>query len=274
MTSFTKLINPINSSTLTNSSNLLRRLDIHVAEVLQISRTEAQDVIRNGNIQLSGKVVLKPGLKLSESEAGQVSISGGTRVFVGQGGDKLKTALEAFSIDVAGLICLDVGASTGGFTDCLLKYGADKVYAIDNGTNQLAPELHADPRVISREQTDIREVLPEWFDESPNFATVDVSFISITKVLKPVVSILTPKATLICLIKPQFEVGRGGTNKRGIVSNVKAQNQVINEVCAFAESIGLICHGVVPVDRTDIVGKSKHKNQEYLLHCIKNFEND
>ena len=241
------------------------RLDIHVAEALRISRTEAQDVIRSGHVQLAGRAVTKPGLKLSEVEAAQVEISGGTRAFVGLGGDKLNMALEAFGISVSGLICLDVGASTGGFTDCLLRHNAVKVYAIENGTNQLAPQLRSDSRVVSREQTDIREALPEWFDEPPSFAAVDVSFISLTKVLRQIVGILAAEATLVCLIKPQFEVGRGGTSKRGIVKEVKVQNQVVNEICAFAESLGLVCRGVIPSKKT------KHKNQEFLLHCAKGF---
>ena len=231
-----------------------------VAKQLDISRTAAQEIIRSGYVQIAGYTILKPGMPFSEETT--IFIENGSRAFVGRGGDKLEAALEKFALDAHNQVCLDVGASTGGFTDCLLKRGAAKVYAIENGKDQLAAQLKANPKVISMEETDIRNVVLQWFDEPITFAVVDVSFISLTKVLEPIVNVLAPSAKLICLIKPQFEAGKGKVNKRGIVKDQKIRQQVIDKVCDYAHTLGFSCKGIFPFPDTP----PKNKNQEFLVY--------
>jgi len=190
-----------------------------------------------------------------------IQVKGEGQAFVGKGGSKLEAALTAFNLDVSGRICLDIGASTGGFTDCLLKRGAKKVYAIENGKDQLASILKSDPRVISMEKTDIRNVCNEWFDETISFVCIDVSFISLTKVLHPITKVLPEGAELICLIKPQFEVGKGNVGKSGVVRNQKKRQAAIDSVNNFAIALGLKYQGLVPYKNEN----SPNKNQEYLV---------
>ena len=234
-----------------------------MAQHLGISRTAARDIIADGHVQISNKIVLKPGMTFPEGTP--ISIVGDGHRFVGRGGDKLETALHSFNIDVYGQVCLDVGASTGGFTDCLLKHGAAKVYAVENGKNQLAAKLRADPRVISMEERDIRDVSPIWFDEPITFAVVDVSFISLTKVLEPINRVLAPNAEIICLIKPQYEAGKGNVNKRGIIKNQVVRKRAVDKVCDFTRELGLINRGILPFPDTPL----KNKNQEFLIYYSK-----
>ena len=190
-----------------------------------------------------------------------IQVKGGGRAFVGKGGNKLEAALSAFNINVNGLVCLDAGASTGGFTDCLLQKGAAKVYAVENGKNQLAPSLQANPKVVSMEETDIRNINADWFEESIDFTAIDVSFISLTKVLRPVANILDTGTKLVCLIKPQFEVGKGNVNKNGIVRSQKKRQAAIDLVNDFAKALGLKYHGLIPYENME----SSNKNQEFLV---------
>jgi len=227
---------------------------------MEISRTAAQDIIKGGYVQVAGTTVLKPGVSFPKGTT--IAIEGSGRIYVGRGGDKLEAALHAFDINVYGQVCLDVGASTGGFTDCLLKRGAAKVYAVENGRNQLASQLIADSRVVSMEETDIRNTTVEWFDESITLAVVDVSFISLTKVLNPIMCVVAPKAEIICLIKPQYEVGKGHISKRGIIKDQPTRQRVLDEVCAFASSLGLDRKGILPFPEPP----KKNKNQEFLVH--------
>ena len=179
-------------------------------------------------------------------------------MFVGRGGEKLLAALEFFGVDPASRICLDVGASTGGFTDCLLQKGAEKVYAVENGKNQLAESLIGNPRVVSMEETDIRTAV---ICGAISLAVVDVSFISLKLVLVPVKALLD-KADVICLVKPQFEAGRGKVSKSGVVRDEKTRQRVLAEIIDFAEGIGLSHHGTLPYPKTP----QRNKNQEYLIH--------
>jgi len=188
-------------------------------------------------VQAAGLIVLKPGAVFSEGTS--VFIEGGGRTFVGRGGDKLEAALRVFDLEVCDQVCLDVGASTGGFTDCLLKRGAAKDYAIENGKDQLATPLRENPRVISMEEVDIRNASLKWFNEPITFAVVDVSFISLIKVLEPISHVLASKAKLICLIKPQYEVGKGNVSKRGIVRDQESRQQAVKKICNYAHSLGL-----------------------------------
>ena len=251
------------------------RLDLIIAQRLGVSREEARDIILCGQVLVDGIAYTKPGRKLGDSGAIEIlSENGhvdGVREYVSRGGYKLAAAFSAFKIDVNGLVCLDVGASTGGFTDCLLKNGAAKVYAVENGSNQLVPGLLDNPRVVSLENTDIRNVEPDWFAEIIKFAVVDVSFISLTRVLEPICRVLALDAALVCLIKPQFEVGQKFLNKRGIVRDVNACNRAVQNILDFAGAVGLKSIGVVPVPPSGLKGQVplKDKNQEYLAYFLR-----
>jgi 23S rRNA (cytidine1920-2'-O)/16S rRNA (cytidine1409-2'-O)-methyltransferase len=181
------------------------------------------------------------------------------QVYVGRGGYKLKAALEFFEIDVNGLVCVDIGASTGGFTDCLLKNGAKKVYAVDNGTDQLVSCLLTDIRVVSMEKLNAKELLPDMFSEIVDFICVDVSFISVTNIIVSAAAILRVGGMLVCLIKPQFESGKGSVNNRGIVRNTKLHDVAIEKVRAVFSEAGLVCRGII---RSPIAGADG--NVEYL----------
>ena len=158
---------------------------------------------------------------------------------------KLEAALTEFAIDPAGYVCIDIGSSTGGFTDCLLQHGAEKVVAIDAGTNQLVWSLRIDPRVEVREKTNARDLTPVDFREQFDLAVMDVSFISVTKVMPAIITLLKPNGRMVILIKPQFEVGRGEVGKGGIVREPEKHQSVIAEVNAFAESMGLNIGGLI-----------------------------
>ena len=232
------------------------------ARQLGISRTAAKEIIRSGRLKLKGVPVLKPGMLLPQDA--KISADEYEAAFISRGGDKLDAAFEYFGLSAAGQVCLDVGASTGGFTDCLLKRGALKVYAVENGRRQLAESLRADTRVVSMEERDIRSVKHEWFNEAISFATVDVSFISLKLVLEPIRAVLAKGADLVCLIKPQFEAGRGQLSRRGIVRDEKTRQRVVNEINSFANKLGLKNSGVLPFPNAP----PKNKNQEYLAHYI------
>lgn len=184
-----------------------------------------------------------------------------TSRYVGRGGLKLEAALREFQIDVRGLVCLDVGASTGGFTDCLLQHGAERVFAIDVGHNQIDWRLRNDPRVEVREGVNARYLAPQDFSVRFDFAVIDVSFISVTKILPAVLTVLNPHASLVVLIKPQFEVGRGEVGSGGIVRDEEKRQRAVAEVNEFASRLQLSVEGVVesPV-------KGAEGNIEYLAH--------
>ena len=165
--------------------------------------------------------------------------------YVGRGGLKLEAALNAFEIDPKDFNCIDIGASTGGFTDCLLQHGAARVTAIDVGTNQLVWSLRTDPRVDARENLNARNLKPGDFEKPFDLGVMDVSFISVTKILPAVVPLLTGNGRIVVLIKPQFEVGRGEVGKGGIVRESEKHERVVAEVNSFAESIGLIVKGFI-----------------------------
>jgi len=179
--------------------------------------------------------------------------------YVGRGGLKLEHALREFSIDPAGMECIDIGSSTGGFTDCLLQHGAKSVVAIDAGTNQLDWKLRSDPRVDVRENTNARELKPDDFVSQFDLAVMDVSFISVTKIIPAIVPLLRPRGKLVILIKPQFEVGKGEVGKGGIVREPEKHERVVNEVNEFAASAGLTVIGVTDSPITGAEG-----NKEFL----------
>lgn len=213
-----------------------------VDQGLADSRTKAQALVMAGVVLADDQRVNKPSEKIPITATLRIKDAAESR-FVGRGGLKLEAALREFAIEVAGLICLDVGASTGGFTDCLLQHGAQKVVAIDVGHNQIDWRLRNDARVELREGVNARNLTPSDFNQKFDLATIDVAFISATKILPAVVPLLNPGGRIVTLIKPQFEVGKGEVGKGGIVKDPEQHQRVIDEVNAAAESLGLTVSG-------------------------------
>ena len=214
------------------------RLDVcMVNRALTASREKARARILAGEVAVNGVTVTKPGTMIDDSA--EIVLRGAGDPFVGRGGLKLEKLLAEYKPSLAGLTCLDVGASTGGFTDAMLSRGASKVYAVDVGTGQLAESLRRDPRVVSMEKTDIRTVTREMLGGCVDFAGIDVSFISLTKILGPVAALLAPGAEVGCLIKPQFEAGREHVGKHGIVKSADVHTEVLTRVAACAGAVGL-----------------------------------
>jgi 23S rRNA (cytidine1920-2'-O)/16S rRNA (cytidine1409-2'-O)-methyltransferase len=236
---------------------MILRLDVAVKERFNISRQKAKTLIEDGKVLLNGKPVLKPSAVVSDEDELTLERSDVLK-YVGRGGLKLEGALKSFGIDPTDFVCLDIGASTGGFTDCLLQNGARLVYALDVGTSQLAESLKVDKRVISMENTDIRTaVLPQAVD----FICMDVSFISVTKILSRFSELLKPNGTAVVLVKPQFEAGREALGKKGVVRDAKAHRRVLKDVVGFAEGVGLAISGL-----THSPVKGGDGNVEYLLY--------
>jgi len=229
------------------------RIDkILVDRGLADSRTRAQALVMAGVVLVDEQRVNKPSDKFPISSQIRLKQGGESR-FVGRAGLKLEAALREFAIDPAGLICLDVGSSTGGFTDCLLQHGAQKVVAIDVGHNQMDWRLRNDPRVELREGVNARYITPEDFDRRFDLVTIDVAFISATKILPAIVPLLNDGAGIVTLIKPQFEVGKDKVGKGGIVRDPSQHQRVIDEVNQFAESLGLKISGLItsPIQGAD-----------------------
>lgn len=209
------------------------RLDILLAERgLTESREQAQRLIGAGKVKVAGQLSTKCGHKFDVNVVVEVEEP---QRFVSRGGEKLEGAFLSFGLDVHGLVCLDVGASTGGFTDCLLQHGASKVYAIDVGKGQLHWKLRNDPRVVVMEEVNARYLAPESIPEKPSFAVMDVSFISLTKVLPAVISVMSNNACLVTLIKPQFEAGRKQVEKGGVVRDPEIRKVVVEKIRDFGE---------------------------------------
>ena len=214
------------------------RLDSElVARGLARSRERAKEMIISGSISVNGKSMKKPSDEVSETDE---IVSVESDIYVGRGALKLEKAAEEFELDFNGRVCLDIGASTGGFTDYMLQHGAEKVYAVDVGHDQLAESLVSDPRVISMEGTDIRSVTTDDIGGQADFISVDVSFISLNKILPKVYELLADGASAAVLIKPQFEAGRSDIGKHGIVKERKVHFRILSEIDSFAVSIGFI----------------------------------
>jgi 23S rRNA (cytidine1920-2'-O)/16S rRNA (cytidine1409-2'-O)-methyltransferase len=239
-----------------------QRLDVAlVARGLAESREKAARLILAGAVRVDGQTADKASALVTP--ASRVELLAGPR-YVSRGGDKLLPALEAFGVSAAGRVCLDVGASTGGFTHCLLEHGAGRVYAVDVGRGQLDASLRADGRVVVMERTNARALSPSAFPEPPDFATVDVSFISLTKVLPAVFSVLAPRGEVVALVKPQFEAGREAVGKGGVVRDAAQHRAVIERVARFA-----VLHGwhVLGVAASALRGPKG--NREFFLHVSK-----
>jgi 23S rRNA (cytidine1920-2'-O)/16S rRNA (cytidine1409-2'-O)-methyltransferase len=234
------------------------------------SRTKAQAMVMAGVILVNEQRINKPS-DLVAPDA-EIRVKGGedpASRYVGRGGLKLEAALREFHIDVQGLTCLDVGASTGGFTDCLLQHGACKVISIDVGHNQIDWRLRTDARVEVREGVNARHLRPEDFSSTFEFVVMDVSFISATKIMPAIVPLLTDTGRLVTLIKPQFEVGRGEVGKGGIVREPEKHSRVIDQVNQAANELGLDVQGVIesPIHGAD-------GNLEFLALYVKRYPNE
>lgn len=244
-------------------NNMKERLDVLlVKRNLAESREKAKAIIMSGNVFVEGQREDKAGTTFPEEV--QIEIKGHTLPYVSRGGLKLEKAMKVFDVTVEGKVCTDVGSSTGGFTDCMLQNGAVKVFAIDVGRGQLDWKLRQDERVVCMEKTNIRYVTPEDIGEPIDFSSIDVSFISLTKVLEPIRNYLTPEGEIVALIKPQFEAGREKVGKKGVVRDPKVHEEVIEKICDFASTNGF---ELLHLDYSPI--KGPEGNIEYLLHMRK-----
>lgn len=223
------------------------------------SREKAKAIIMSGIVFVEGQREDKAGSTFPVDV--EIEIRGEKPKYVSRGGFKLEKAMEVYPIQLEGKICMDVGSSTGGFTDCMLQKGALKVYAVDVGTNQLAWKLRQDDRVITMEKTNIRYLTRDQIQDNISFVSIDVAFISLTKVLLPVKKLMDQDGEMVCLIKPQFEAGRESVGKKGVVRDKKVHMNVIQMVSSYANEIGFYCLGL---DYSPI--KGPEGNIEYLLY--------
>ena len=242
------------------------RLDVLlVKRNLAESREKAKALIMSGIVYVNGQKEDKAGTTFEETAP--IEVRGSTLKYVSRGGLKLEKAMDRFGVRLDGKVCMDVGASTGGFTDCMLQNGAVKVYSVDVGHGQLAWKLRNDERVVCIEKTNIRYVTPEDIADSIGFASIDVSFISLTKVLEPVKALLEDNGQIVCLIKPQFEAGREKVGKKGVVRDPAVHLEVIDMVIDYALSIGF---EALNLEFSPI--KGPEGNIEYLLYLQKHPE--
>lgn len=236
-----------------------KRLDILVYEKgFTDSREKAKAIIMSGQVYVDNQKADKCGTSYDENV--KIEVRGNTQKYVSRGGLKLEKAIDNFDFDLKDKITMDIGASTGGFTDCMLQNGASKVYSIDVGYGQLAWKLRNDERVVCMEKTNVRYITEEQVPDKPQFASVDVSFISLTKVIPPALNVMSDDAQLVCLIKPQFEAGREKVGKKGVVRDKKVHEEVILKIIDFAFEIGL---NVIGIDFSPI--KGPEGNIEYLI---------
>ena len=240
------------------------RLDVLlVSRGLAESREKAKTMIMEGIVFVNRQREDKAGASFAADAP--IEVRGQTLRYVSRGGLKLEKAMTHFGVTLAGKVCMDVGASTGGFTDCMLQNGAVKVFSVDVGRGQLAWKLRNDERVVCMEKTNIRYVTPEDIGVPVEFSSIDVSFISLTKVLLPVREILTDHGEIVCLIKPQFEAGREKVGKKGVVREPETHLEVIEKVMDYAKELGF---GRKHLEFSPI--KGPEGNIEYLLHLEKN----
>ncbi len=227
------------------------------------SREKAKAIIMSGSVYVNGQKEDKAGTAFDAGKI-QLEVRGSSLKYVSRGGLKLEKAMEQWQFALTECVCMDIGASTGGFTDCMLQNGASKVYAVDVGHGQLAWKLRNDERVVCMEQTNFRYMAPEDIEDRLDFASVDVSFISLTKILIPARNLLKEGGQMVCLIKPQFEAGRGKVGKNGVVREPEIHEEVIRKVIDYADSIGFT---VLHLEFSPI--KGPEGNIEYLLHIQK-----
>ncbi len=240
------------------------RADIRMVELgLAPSREKARSLIMEGLVSADGRRIDKPGAPVSEEQT--LAVKEHVRPFVSRGGLKLDKAVKKYNLNLAGAVAVDIGASTGGFTDCMLQSGAKKVYAVDVGYGQLDWRLRNDERVVVMERTNARNIAPEWFAEVVNFASIDVSFISVKLILPGLYRCLASDAKAVVLVKPQFEAGRDKVGKNGVVRAAQVHEQVVCEIADFAQNLGF---HVAQIDYSPITGPKG--NMEFLLVLDKN----
>ena len=232
------------------------------------SREKAKVIIMSGKVFVNGQREDKAGSTF-DPEKITIEVKGSTLRYVSRGGLKLEKALNEFPLTVEGKICMDIGASTGGFTDCMLQNGAKKVYSVDVGHGQLDWKLRNDERVVCMEKTNFRYMQPQDIDDVLDFASVDVSFISLTKILLPARRLLSEKGEMVCLIKPQFEAGKDKVGKKGVVREKKVHEEVIRKILVFARQVGF---HVLDLAFSPI--KGPEGNIEYLIYIRKNTDMD
>ena len=244
-----------------------KRLDILIFEKgLTESREKAKSLIMSGIVFVNGEKIDKAGTVVDENS--NIEIKGNTLNYVSRGGLKLEKAMKCFPIDLCNKVCMDIGASTGGFTDCMLQNGAKKVFAVDVGYGQLAWKLRCDERVVNLERTNVRHLTAQMVGEPIDFISVDVSFISLTLVLPVAKTYLNDGAEMVCLIKPQFEAGRENVGKKGVVRDKKVHIDVVKKIISFATENGFCVKGLTfsPV-------KGPEGNIEYLIFLKNKEEN-
>ncbi|MCI5584631.1 MAG: TlyA family RNA methyltransferase [Lachnospiraceae bacterium] len=240
------------------------RLDVLlIQEGYASSREKAKAIIMSGCVFVNGQREDKAGSMFDPTKA-KLEVRGHTLKYVSRGGLKLEKAMNVFGISLEGKVCMDIGASTGGFTDCMLQNGAAKVYAIDVGHGQLAWSLRTDERVVCMEKTNFRYLTPDHILEQPDFASVDVSFISLSKILLPARKLLQDEGHMVCLIKPQFEAGKDKVGKKGVVREVAVQEEVISKIYTLADILGFLPCGL---DFSPI--KGPEGNIEFLIYLKK-----
>lgn len=240
------------------------RLDVLlVKQGFAPSREKAKAVIMTGNVYVNGQREDKAGASFEEEKI-HIEVKGVPAKYVSRGGLKLEKAMQTFGIVLTDTICMDIGASTGGFTDCMLQSGAVKVYSVDVGHGQLAWKLRQDERVVCMEKTNFRYMQPSDIVDRLDFASVDVSFISLTKILIPARNLLKEKGRMVCLIKPQFEAGREKVGKKGVVREPGIHEEVVRKIIVYAEQVGFAVKGLTfsPI-------KGPEGNIEYLVYLEK-----
>lgn len=230
------------------------------------SREKAKAIIMSGSVFIDGQREDKAGA-LFDPDKIHMEVKGNNQKYVSRGGLKLEKAIDRFGVKLKEAVCMDIGASTGGFTDCMLQNGASKVYAVDVGHGQLDWKLRNDERVVCMEKTNFRYMMPEDIQEKLDFASVDVSFISLTKILLPARALLKETGEMVCLIKPQFEAGRDKVGKKGVVREPEIHEEVIRKIIDYADYIGF---DILHLDFSPI--KGPEGNIEYLVHIRKNQE--
>ena len=249
------------------------RLDVLlVNKGLATSREKAKAIIMSGNVYVDGQKEDKAGQSFPDTAV--IEVRGTTLKYVSRGGLKLEKAMQNFDVTLEGKICMDVGSSTGGFTDCMLQNGAIKVYAVDVGHGQLAWKLRNDPRVVCMEKTNIRYVLPENLEGPADFSSIDVSFISLRHMFNALKNVIAPDGVIVSLIKPQFEAGKDDVGKHGIVKDPKVHKRVIEEVIGYANDNGFSLKGLTfsPITggegNIEFLGYFVNDHQENSAYCI------
>lgn len=238
------------------------RLDVKLSQLYDISRQKAQDALKQKRVLINGKIVSKSSTEINDNDV--IEMVSLNKEFVSRAGYKLEEIIEKYQVDISGLNCIDIGASTGGFTDCLLQRNARSVTAVDVGTMQLHPSLRDDPRVVVMENTNARYLNVEQFENLFDVLVIDVSFISIRLLIDNLIELVKVQGKLFILVKPQFEVGEKYLNKHGIVSDEKQVTRILNEFRVLFKQMNI---SIVDCLKTSVIGREG--NQEYIFYLVK-----